>query len=343
MEALRTDKLSVELDGFALKDISLTVRKGRTTAVLGANEAGKTTLALAILQQLEAKAKVHGKIYTQGNLLQESSFLQTYGRCITLTILLSAALYYTPRADKWYWIPLIFITVFVNCQFNRRTNKPKLGWSSARMRRLGVAYISSEHGAAQELPEGCTIEEVIARDMPISDPEGRRREVIAALVVAGFKMYDTDMKGPLDYINHGVRISHCSGGQRQLIYILAVLASRPKLLIADEILSGLDIDRQVSVLRMLQHLQRVSDLSIIYMTVDPFAARLMAHDAAFLHHGRIVESGPAHTFLIDQYAKCSATRSYLDMCNAVPGRIVVNEEGECVGGGQLWEKMFKSR
>lgn len=57
-------------------------------------------------------------------------------------------------------------------------------------------------------------------------------------------------------------------GQRHLIYILSVLASRPTVLIADEMLCGLDIDRQASVLTMLQRLQARTGLTILYLSVD---------------------------------------------------------------------------
>jgi ABC-type glutathione transport system ATPase component len=53
----------------------------------------------------------------------------------------------------------------------------------------------------------------------------------------------------------GVKCGELSGGQRHLVYMLSVLASRPRLLICDECLSGLDIDRQSSMLQLLQKLQ----------------------------------------------------------------------------------------
>lgn len=53
----------------------------------------------------------------------------------------------------------------------------------------------------------------------------------------------------------GVKCGELSGGQRHLVYILSVLASRPRLLICDDCLCGLDIDRQSSMLQLLQKLQ----------------------------------------------------------------------------------------
>lgn len=73
-----------------------------------------------------------------------------------------------------------------------------------------------------------------------------------------------------------------SGGQKHLVYILSVLAARPSVLICDEPLCGLDIDRQASVLHMLHALQVHTGLAILYMSVDLSSVQLMAHDAAFM-------------------------------------------------------------
>ena len=88
-----------------------------------------------------------------------------------------------------------------------------------------------------------------------------------------------------------------SGGQRHLIYVLSVLASRPKLLICDDCLCGLDIDRQSSMIALLQHLQLKFGMAILYMTVDLTSFELMAHDGAFMHKGRLIEQAPAHELL----------------------------------------------
>ena len=74
-----------------------------------------------------------------------------------------------------------------------------------------------------------------------------------------------------------------SGGQKQLVYILSELAARPSVLICDEPLCGLDINRQASVLHMLQALQMHFGVSILYLSVDLSAVQLMAHDAAFMY------------------------------------------------------------
>ena len=81
----------------------------------------------------------------------------------------------------------------------------------------------------------------------------------------------------------GLTCGQLSGGQRHLIYLLSVLASRPRLLICDECLCGLDIDRQSSMLRLLQRLQMKFGMAIVFLTVDLTSFSLMcAHNAAFM-------------------------------------------------------------
>ena len=72
------------------------------------------------------------------------------------------------------------------------------------------------------------------------------------------------------------------------------LASRPKLLICDDCLCGLDIDRQSSVVQLLQRLQLKFGMAVLYMTVDLTSFTLMAHDAAFMKHGKFIERGSAN-------------------------------------------------
>eukprot|EP00966_Prymnesium_polylepis_P055031 1272099-Prymnesium_polylepis.1 len=79
--------------------------------------------------------------------------------------------------------------------------------------------------------------------------------------------------------------------------------------VCDEPLCGLDIDRQCSMLQLLQKLQITFGMAILYMTVDLTAFSIMAHDGAFMHESRFVEAGDAHA-LVASPAK-RATRAYV--------------------------------
>ena len=84
-----------------------------------------------------------------------------------------------------------------------------------------------------------------------------------------------------------------SGGQRQRVAIARALASRPSLLIADEPVSMLDVSIRLGVLNLLADLQRQENLGVLYITHDLATARHFSDRIMVLHHGTVVEEGPA--------------------------------------------------
>lgn len=89
-----------------------------------------------------------------------------------------------------------------------------------------------------------------------------------------------------------------SGGQRQRVAIARALASRPKLLVADEPVSMLDVSLRVGVLNLLADLQREEGLGVLYITHDLATARHFSDEIIVLNQGRIVEQGPADDVIL---------------------------------------------
>lgn len=83
-----------------------------------------------------------------------------------------------------------------------------------------------------------------------------------------------------------------SGGQRQRVVIARALASEPKLLVADEPVSMLDVSLRAGVLRLLASLREEQGLSLLYITHDLLSARVITEEILVLHAGRVVERGP---------------------------------------------------
>jgi peptide/nickel transport system ATP-binding protein len=86
-----------------------------------------------------------------------------------------------------------------------------------------------------------------------------------------------------------------SGGQRQRVAIARALAVRPRVLLADEPVSMLDVSIRLGVLNLLAGLRADDNLSILYITHDIASARYLADSIMVMYAGQVVETGPDAT------------------------------------------------
>lgn len=148
------------------------------------------------------------------------------------------------------------------------------------------------------------------------NPRQRVGQIIAApLRLHGFADVPARVADALDHVglprHFAQRYPHeVSGGQRQRVGIARAIALRPEFILADEIVSGLDVSSQAQVLNLLEGLVKELGLTLAFISHDLSVIRRLCSRVLVLHQGRIVENAP--TAQVFNAPKAAYTRELLD-------------------------------
>ncbi len=133
------------------------------------------------------------------------------------------------------------------------------------------------------------------------NPRATVRDIVAEPLVAhGFPEHEVRgrMQEALELVGLNARMAErfpheFSGGQRQRIGIARAIILRPKLIVADEPLSALDVSIQAQIINLLLELQEKLSLTYIFISHDLRVVRHISTNVAIMFLGKIVEYGPA--------------------------------------------------
>lgn len=192
-----------------------------------------------------------------------------------------------------------------------RIRKDVIAWNRALRRNIAVLLGRSVTLVPQDplttlppfYPVGHLIEKALRMGQPgLSRAEARRRALGWLERVHMYSVAEVARCHPHEL----------SGGMAQRVALALALAPGPRILVADEPTTGLDATLRVRILELLSSAVEKEKATVLLITHDMESARLLAHNAAILCAGRIVETGPASTVLDSTGARHPYTRFLLE-------------------------------
>ena len=241
---LQIDQLNIGFPPYAeplVKDLSLTVKKGKTIALVGESGSGKSLSSLAVM-----------------------GLLPGLGKCISGEIK--------------------FSTQGESLELTQATEE---AYQKIRGREIGMIFQEPMSALNPSMRCGEQVAEVLKLHKNAS-AEKAKKEVLELF---------HRVKLPYPSKTFSKYPHELSGGQRQRVVIAIAIACKPKLLIADEPTTALDVTVQKEILQLLSELQKEEDMGMIFITHDLGVVSEISDEVVVLYKGKMVEKGTTKEIL----------------------------------------------
>jgi oligopeptide/dipeptide ABC transporter ATP-binding protein len=243
-----------------VNDVALRIDAGESLGLVGESGSGKTMLALSLMGLLPPGSRVSGEAW-----LYDETATTVDGSRPAPTGHLG-----TPSTGK------------------NLAALSERAWRAVRGRDMAMVFQEPMTSLNPVMRIGAQIEEAIRAHEAALDAREVRRRVLEALQRAAV---------PEPEARAGQFPHQLSGGLRQRAMIAMALAAGPRLLIADEPTTALDVTVQKQILDLLDHLRRELKLGLLFITHDLGVVAQVAERIAVMYAGRIVEEGSAREVL----------------------------------------------
>lgn len=245
-----------------VNDVSLAITTGETLGLVGESGSGKTMLSLALMGLLPEGARTMGEAFLAPRARTPGGLKDTDPTTLQF-----------PAAE-------------VSGQNLLALGERQM--QRARGREIAMVFQEPMTSLNPVMRVGVQVEEAIR----VHQPQLTRTESLARVLAALERAAVPEPASRARQYPHQL-----SGGLRQRVMIAMALAPNPRLLIADEPTTALDVTVQRQILELLDRLRRELRLGLIFITHDLGVVAKVADRLAVMYAGRIVEQGPAQEVL----------------------------------------------